>query len=70
MPLPTFNGVLVVKNSEHSYADPCLGNHHPLLAMFSTAANQSLKLSENCYILQITVTDFCSQKQQGENVRS
>lgn len=61
---PTFNGVLVVKNSEHAYADTCLGNYHPFLAMFSTAANQSLKASEDCCILQATVTDFCSQEQQ------
>lgn len=44
---PTFSGVLVVKNSEHAYADPRLGNHHPFLAMFGTVANHSLKVSEH-----------------------
>lgn len=36
--------------------------------MSSAAANQSIKMSEDCYILQVTVTEFCYQEQQGKKL--
>lgn len=36
-----------------------VGNYHPFLSMFSTAANKSFKVSEDHYILQIPPTELC-----------